>query len=412
MTTSFYATTVDGKVKIPDKKVCGYTMRNNYNRRGASSGLKAGRNNGVVNQRLSRFATKHDAEEKHPCDGNTNWLNHKNNIQPDFMKTRGGEAFKLIRPAFYAGVNTVEQNNIPSLPPQIRAGMGNNYITRNNFKSPPIRPRDAIDFDKLQAIDIETQGAKIQLSDKTIAEIFQTKIGDPQDLKWIEEKARLIARYQALGMNPQQIENELNVNKPLGREQRKIIGKVNIGQSTITMADKLNTLETEVKEGRAESRVQQAQLIGQFALVLADTNAISALSQLQLTNLGEALARVGVPTNHKALGLIPRFVDNDYYLANAGLINLLLFSKVREIPNTIQYNYDRMVKNFAANAGGLPAIKLSSMTASIRQANLVNRRYIDLLAGGVITNRQLRGAAGADPGGFDGENFSVAMAFR
>jgi len=403
--TTFYSSSIQRKVNVPDSKVCGYKMRNEYNKRGFSSGLKAGRNNGVVNQKLSRFATDYDAEVKHQCPGNTNWNNYDG---PDFMKTRGGSAFSLERPAYREGTSSMDFQ-AQKMPKQIRAGLGNRDITRANFLSPDIRPRNAIDFDKLQAIDIETQGAKIQLSDKTIAELFKTKIPDPQDVKWIAERDRMRTAFQLAGLTPAQIEIELNTNKPLGREQRKINGQHNIGQSTLSMGDKLHELEQEVKDGRAESRVQQATIIGQFALVLADTNAIAGLTQLQLSNLGQALARVGVPTTHKRLGLIPRFVDNDFYLANAGLINLLLFSKVRETPNTVQYNYDQMVLNFTrGDDNGMPGIKLSSMVSLIRRQ--IDRRYIDLHRGGIITLNQMRAAVGAIPGGFASPDVDIQLA--
>ena len=342
---------------------------------------------------------------KHPCDGNTNWSNR----EIKFRKTRGGQAFSLDRTSYRAGGNINGQIKAQKIGPNRRHGLGNRDITRSSFTAPKIRSR-AIDFDKLQAIDIETQGAKIQLSDKTISELFKTKIDDPQDIKWIAEKARLTAQFRAAGLTSQQIEIELNTNKPLGREQRKIVGKVNIGQSSVSMADKLNVLEDEVKEGRAESRLQQAQLIGQFAIVLADTNAINTLTNLQLTNLGQSLARIGVPTEHKRLGLIPRFADIVFYNANAGLINLLLFSKVKETPNTVQYNYDRMVLNFTGGDNGLPAMTLRSAVSAMGRVGR-GRRYLDLQEGGLISLVQLRRAAG-DEDGFNHPDFNIQNELR
>jgi hypothetical protein len=407
--TTFYSTKVHRKVDIPHNKVCGYTMTSQDNKRGRISGVRAGKDNGVVPQRLSRFATKHDADERFACVGNTNWRND----DIEFHQSRGGRAFNIPRPGFRAGASVVGIH-AQELRPNFRNGVGNYEIKRPNFMAASIAPRQHTDFDKLQAMDIANEGQKVQLSDKTIEKLLMVNIPDPTDLSWIAEKARLTAIYQARGMTPAEIERELEVNKPLNREQRTTKSSRNIGQATLSMGQKLDHLQKEVEEGRAESRVQQAQIIGQFALVLADTNAIAGLTQLQLTNLGNALARVGVPTTHKRLGLIPRFVDNAFYLANAGLINLLLFSKVRETPNTPQYNYDLMVRNYPGDpVNGMPAVKLTTLVGGLRRPAGNNRRYLDLQRGGIISRAQLRAVAAVDPlGGFGGANFDVQPGVR
>ena len=212
-------------------------------------------------------------------------------------------------------------------------------------------------------------------------------------------------------MTQEQIDRELQVNKPLGREQRTTTQKQNISQSGLSLADKLKEIKEEVDAGNAQSRQQQAALTGQLTLVLNDTNAIAQLTRAQLQGLGQALARIGVPTNHKRLGLIPRFVDNNFYNANAGMINLLLFSKVRETPSTNQYNYDQMVKNYAAHPQtGLPAIKLTSMVRALNSVGY--RRYLDLQRGGVININQLRAAAGAIANGFANPDFDIQPALQ
>jgi hypothetical protein len=331
--------------------------------------------------------------------------------EPQFNKTRGGSVFKIERPSFRVGT-MMEKLHAEELRPNFRNGFGNKEIVRPYFNASKIIPRQAANFDKLQAMDLEQQGATVQLSDKTIQELFSVSIPDPTDFTWLAEEQRLIAGFRAAGLDSAQIKRELEVNKPLGREQRTTKSKRNIGEVGLSMTQQLKELEQEVKDGRAESMAQQATIIAQFALVLADTNAIAGLTRLQLTNLGEALARVGVPTNHKRLGLIPRFVDNAFYLANAGLINLLLFSKVRETPNTTQYNYDLMVLNFAADEKtGLPAIRLNSAVSGLGRSD-AKRRYMDLERGGVISLGQLRSAAGGIPGGFDSPAFDIQQAFR
>jgi transposase-like protein len=399
MTTQFYSTKVNKNVNIPNTKVCGYRVKNYATKKGWSSSLKAGRDN-QYNQKFHRFSSDWEAEDKHKCEGNRNWLNK--NQRMEFNGTREGVPFELKRPAFRAGMSYIqngEAQNIDRI--NERSGLGNREIKRPAFLSPDIKPRQVIDFDKLQALDIEQAGQKVQLGESTLKKLFEVAMPDTTDTKWIAEKARLTALYRRQGMTDAQIARELEVNKPLGREQRTTKEKRNIGASNLSMADKLKEIKEEVDAGNAQSRAQQAVLTGQLALVLNDTNAIAALTQAQLQGLGQALARIGVPTQHKRLGLIPRFVDITFYNANAGMINLLLFSKVRETPNTIQYNYDRMVRNFAGNpAQGLPAMTLQSAVSAMGRGG-ANRRYLDLGRGGVITRNQLRAAANAQ-GGFAG----------
>lgn len=315
----------------------------------------------------------------------------------------------LIRPAFKSGTIYVQKEQVPRLQKNKRAGLGNFDMTRNNFNRPEIRPR-AVDFDKLQAIDIETQGAKIQLGDKTFSQLFSIKIPDPQDTKWLAEKLRLTNQYRLAGYTPLQIKRELDVNKPLGREQRKINSVQTITETSLSMSEKLGALETEIKDGRAESVVQQNQLMAQFAVVLNDITGLANLTQTEINNLGTSLSRLGVPTDYKQLGIVPKYIDLEFYNKNPGIINLLLFSKVRESTDVKQYNYDLMVKNYASHpVDGLPAIKLVSMTASMRKpVNDPSKRYLDLERGGVISAQELTAIASKYADGFNNSDFAIS----
>ena len=300
---------------------------------------------------------------------------------------RRNSAFELKRPSFKSGeiIHNIQAQSIDNI--NKRSNTGNRQIVRPNFEASKIRPRELIDFDKLQALDLETQGAKIQLSEKTIDEMFKVKIPDNLDITWLAEKERLINVYKAKGMSATEIERELQVNKPLGREQRTITSKENIAQSSLSIGAKLNELQQEVKDGRVESQGQQRILLEQFTLVLSDTNGISKLTNIQLSDLGLSLAKIGAPTNYKALSL-PRIVDTKFYSANAGKINLLLFSKVREIQNNENYNYEKICKNFARSPNGFPGITLTEMISGLNKRGK-HRLYLDLDKGGIISKRQL-----------------------
>ena len=330
------------------------------------------------------------------------------------LKAKAGTIFNIQRPSFRLGTvqtkSEDEGNDLTKI--NRRNGLGNYDITRTNFESSEIRPRLAGDFDKLQAIDIETQGAKIQLSDKTIQELFKTKIGDQTDSQWLDEKARLTAVYNLRGMTPQEIERELEVNKPLGREQRKITSNQNIGQSSLSVVDKIQEIKQEVVDGRAESRAQQALLIGQLALIFADTQAVANFTRQQLIDLSQTVARLNLPRNHKQIGLEPRYVDIAYYNANQGLVNLFIFSNITSDPN---YNngldYKTPVYNFAGQpVTGLPAIGFTSMISAMGKKHA--RRYLDLQRRGLIDQGQLRTIIAGLNKGWLNDDVSVLPANR
>ena len=411
----FYSTKRSSIVSIPRNKVCGYRIKNNWTKKGYSDGVKAGSDNGVVNQKLSRFATEREREQAGSnCEGNTNWLNHR---KVHFNTPESADnQFWVKRPAFKSG--TVNNSYAePQLPKNERGGLGNRDITRNNFLASAIKPRFTGDFDALQALDIAEVGRPEANTDNKLGYFTQIKVADPNDFEWLREKARLETEYTARFTNagfpaneiPAMVGRELEINKPLGRDQRTINKTSNdIANSKLNTAQKLREIVQEVQQGRAESNVDRQAISAQLIQILADTQAINALTQGQLTDLGEALARIGMPTNHKRLGLTPRFVDITYYNSRAGLINLLLFSKVRETPNTNNFNYDVLVKDFSTHpTNGIPAVKLTSLISSMGRGG-DRKQYLDLERGGRISKVQLRAYALADTqGGFAGPNFDI-----
>lgn len=335
----------------------------------------------------------------------------------DNLNKKEGTIYNIERPSFRAGTGVCKCNNkkvdISKL--NKRRGVGNYEITRPSFEAPPIRPRIAGDFDKLQAIDIETQGAKIQLSDKTIAELFKTRVGDNTDTEWLNEKARLTGVYQARGMTPLEIEREFEINKPLGREQRKITVNQNIGQSSLTIKDKIEEIKNEVQDGRAESRAQQAMLIGQLALIFTDTQALTQFTNQQLVGLSQTVARLNVPRDYKQVGLQFRYVDNVYYNANKGLVNLFIFSNITSDPNfgPNGINFDTPIYNFARtnNQNGIPCVEFATMTRDLQKADNA-RRFLDLERRGIVSKRQMIAIVNGLPNGWDNVNVSVAAANR
>ena len=105
--TTFYSTKVNKEVSIPNDKVCGYRFKNGATKTGWSSGVRSGKDNGVVNQKFSRFSTDTETNSKGPCAGNTNWINHKTGdgfTKPESAYTQ----FEIKRPSFISGQSYVQ----------------------------------------------------------------------------------------------------------------------------------------------------------------------------------------------------------------------------------------------------------------------------------------------------------------
>ena len=175
----------------------------------------------------------------------------------------------------------------------------------------------------------------------------------------------------------------------------------------------MEEIKQEVVDGRAESRTQQALLIGQLALIFADTQTVVNFTRQQFIDLSQTLARLNISQNRKQIGLDKRYVDIAYYNANQGLVNLYIFSNIGSDPN---YNrgidYQTPVYNFATRPGiGIPAIGFSSMiTALGRPAD--RRRYLDLETRGMISQVQLRAIVAGLNKNWDNDEVSVDLANR
>ena len=405
--TTFFARKVNHDVVIPNKRVCGYQITNSWMPNGYSCGVKSGRDNGVVNQKLSRFSTLDEAEEKSHCAGNVNWLNYKRGRS--FVEPKQGSRFEIKRPAFDAGDNYEDPADVPSIANiNKRSGQGNRNIKRPAFLSPPIKARTAGSFDRLQAIEVGGLPGSAEIKATASTKKIIVEEPDVRDVTWLAEKARLTAQFTARGMNASEIENEFSVNPPLGRRQRTIQIERTITNNSLPINARIDELKQEIASGKAESRIQQATLMGQFALVLNDTNAVNALTNQQLTGLGQALARLNVPRTAKQIGIEPRFVDSVFYLANAGMINLFFIANVAHQPRV---SLLKPVLNFAgASIHGVPPIALGTIAAALRRPGQ-QRRYIDLERGGLIDRQQLRAFANT-MGGFGTTAFSIEPIHR
>lgn len=308
-------------------------------------------------------------------------------MPPQFMKTREGKPFSLgqDRPAFLSGarmtpVNQVSEAEFRSL--NKRHGTGDYEIVRPSFKRSEILPRQISDFDRLQALDIEKFGAKVQLSEG-IKRIYDVEMPDPLDVKWLAEKARLTALYQARGMSDIEIEREHRVNAPLGRQQRTVTVKRNITTGDLTSSSKLQEILEEVRNGNAASMDQKAELLAAIANTL---NSIATLSADQTAAVKESLEKINVPTSKEELGIRGRFVDGDEYKENRGLINLYLLNKARLDGRDLNAPVRNLDKDGSA---GSDFVSLNTVQRDLT-AGVDRVKFLDLDSGGVVNLRNLR----------------------
>jgi len=267
----------------------------------------------------------------------------------------------MNRPGYKRGLNPPV--SVKSRPIDIsnnRRGMGNFNIQRPGFKaSNPIQR--IINFDAFQTLDINNAGT-VELGEKTLKKLLEVKIPDEMDKQWLNEKARLTAIYQARGMSAKDIERELILNKPLGREQRYNTKMSSIGDMKLNFSNKLTELRDEVRVGNTLSQTERATLAAQLANVLNDTSALSKMTPTDINNIVSVLTSIRIPDDRKSFGLVPMFVDSDYYDQNSGAINMLAMNKVRIAGESKDYNYSAPYRDFAKNpSDGLPAKTVISM---------------------------------------------------
>ena len=396
--TKFYSSKLKHDVDIPDREVCGYRTGNSATKKGWSSLVRSGKNNGVVNQKLSRFSTDEEADGVQPCNGNRNWLNSNQRLQ--FNRTRGGSIFEIKRPSFKSG--TVVEPDIPvkRLDGNDRDGLGNRDITRTNFISPEIRGREVLNFERLQATDLEQAGIKVQLGDKTIEKLFKVQVGDPTDIKWLEEKTRRIAAGET--------EEQLKQNPPLGRPQRTINKMVNFGAQGLSVDDKIESIKAAVEQGNADNRNEMAQIIAQTALILGNIGNLRNITQTGMNNLRQAISRMFVPKHWRAMGFTHRIFSLDQYKEQSGLVNLFILSNLSNLPEGRTFEEPLISYDEFGNVVGRTNFvnMVQNLSGRLRGGRRTPGRYLDLQNKSIIPLNVAVDLvnSGVDEGQLNGQN--------
>jgi len=317
-----------------------------------------------------------------------------------FSKNKMGTTqYNISRPAFRAG-STISGNYVPNLRPNQRRGLGNRNMERNNFLSPNIKGREVIDFERLEALDVEQAGIKVQLGDKTLEQLFKIQIDDPSDIAWIQEKER---RLRA-GETEAQIREKL----PLGRPQRKISKMTNFGEQSLSVDDKLELLKTAALQGSADNKNSMARLIASTASILSDVDSLKSITSTGYADLKQLVSRMFIKKNWAEAGFKQRIWSYEEYRRESGLINLFLLSNI-EVSNVDGRTLEKPVVSFndMGNLTGRLSI-VSLATALNPKGPIGNRtpsRYLDLQLKAIIPfNAVVRLAnQGVDNGMINGE---------
>jgi len=293
-------------------------------------------------------------------------------MKTTFTKIKQGKAFEINRPSFKSG--TVVEPNIPvsNLRSNERDGLGNRRIVRNNFISPQIRGREVLNFERLQAQDIEQAGVKVQLGDKTIEKLFKVQVGDPTDRRWLEERTRRMAAGET--------EEELKSNPPFGRPQRTINKMVNFGAQGLSVDDKIESIKAAVEQGNADNRNEMAQVTAQVALLLGNVDNLRNITRAGIDNLSRTIQRMFVPKEWRAMGFTHRIFSLAQYREQAGLINLFILSNLSNLPGDRTFeepliSYDEQ-GNIIGRTGFINMVQ--NLASRTRGDNRRPGRYLDL----------------------------------
>jgi hypothetical protein len=302
----------------------------------------------------------------------------------------------IQRPGFRIKTVDISSKKIAPLPKFNRVSNIDRDIVRRGFRVAEVKAR-SIPEPAIQPIDLDDTGKLVTLSDKTVDQLLSITVGDPTDVKWLQEKERLELLFESQGLSPNEIRRELEVNRPLHREQRTITRKKGVDPDpTLPLSRKLDALMNVVLDGRAESEREQAQIAGLMANAMKSITGMEQLTQLEFQKIGQTIERINPPDDPTSFNLTARFYDKDSYDAHAGNINFYLMSRIRKDPrfnpddrsqNTLNYNH--FIKDFSIDESGFPTLGIRSFIRKL-QNPARQRRFIDLKRGGLVDLSQMR----------------------
>lgn len=254
-------------------------------------------------------------------------------LPPSFNIMKRGKPFSLERPRFEKGTSSAivdeSKRNFDISKLNKRSGLGNNTLLRDNFRTPDVLARQAVDFALQELLDRQQQGIKVQLGDKTLRDLFQVKTVDPSDVAWIAEYNRRIAAGET--------KEQLAISPPFGREQRVMFKTVNFGSATslseasaLSITEQLTFIRDTITGGSSSSDLPNI-----MAKVLELTTKLDAFSNDNIIMLAEILAKSKViSTDPKVFfaSIVPyhRFWDAGQVQANFPMISTFLTNGAKD----------------------------------------------------------------------------------
>jgi hypothetical protein len=298
--------------------------------------------------------------------------------------------FNLARPAFKNGAVIVGNMNVPMLTNK-RTGDGNRNIVRNNFISPPIKGREQLDFEQLQAQEKELQSNRneIQLGDKTIEKLFKVQVQDPTDIEWINEYNTRIAAGESA--------EQLAQMPPLGRPQRQVSQMKNFGQQGLNAKDRIELLSAAVLQSNTANGAEMANLVASTAQLVSNIDVLNQFTQSQFNQLRVIIGRLNVPKNYRVYGFTHKYFTWEEYKVQQGFINLYILSNLGS-----DRSLDEPLISVQADLSTRP-MTISSMVSALQRPN-TSRKYLNVEQKIVITQPQIYDAlnAGEDGGRLGG----------
>jgi hypothetical protein len=229
---------------------------------------------------------------------------------------------EIIRPAFKSGISSVHFKADMIKPPN-KIGERSDLLTRPSLASASLGNRVVPEFEELDEEGERQNGLKVQLSDKTLKQLFMTKVPDIRDTAWIDEYDRRISA----GETPAQIK----ASPPFNRKQYTVETMKNFGQENVTTRDRLDMINNAFNQARIETRQDKALILAQLADIMSSSENIELVTtDMQLQSLQKAAKRAGMVKNWQDIpNLQSSLIDSNMMRGeNAGLIALYLLTNI------------------------------------------------------------------------------------
>jgi hypothetical protein len=238
-------------------------------------------------------------------------INNKNSIERPYFNKQINDTVNVYNEEQTLKIfNSLNSN-------MLRTGI-NRSIERPQYYKGMVYPRRGYDFNGMEKLNIQQNGIKIQLGEKTLNELFKTEVLDETDVTFNAE----------------------------GRPQRKKVVYKNITDMSLSISDKLTMLKTMILTNPNVS----LSAVDDILIAVKDflnINALSKLTQQDMDMLSESLKLMKYSKTWTDLPMAPlqRWITLREYLttAPAPAINLLLLNPfnppnpMRPIDKTVRY---------------------------------------------------------------------------